>query len=103
MAKYKLHGEEGYVQNTETMGVIPDDPMNSDYQEYTKWLEEGNLPDPWKTTAELNAEKYAKEIDDDIEKDDKVKLKEKRDKSIQKLKQEGKLPQNYVDPWFPEE
>ena len=25
---------------------IPFDPANTDYQEYLKWLEEGNLPSP---------------------------------------------------------
>jgi hypothetical protein len=43
-------GQE-YKQITKTNnGVfelsIPDDPANTDYQEYLKWLAEGNTPEP---------------------------------------------------------
>ena len=27
-------------------GIIPFDPDNTDYQEYLKWLAEGNTPEP---------------------------------------------------------
>jgi len=27
-------------------GIIPFDPANTDYQEYLKWLDEGNTPLP---------------------------------------------------------
>ena len=29
-----------------TIGAIPFDPANTDYQEYLKWLAEGNTPLP---------------------------------------------------------
>ncbi len=54
MTKYKLHGSG--VINTETNTSIPNDPRNSDWQQYQVWLSEGNTPDLWKTPAEIAAE-----------------------------------------------
>ena len=58
--KYKLHGEEGYVQDTGTMGVIPNSMDNMDYVKYKEWEVLGNTPDAWKTKEELDAEKASK-------------------------------------------
>lgn len=35
-----------FLDNT----FIPFDPANTDYQEYLKWLEEGNTPEPAEET-----------------------------------------------------
>tara|TARA_B110000503_G_scaffold42072_1_gene68986 strand:- start:466 stop:621 length:156 start_codon:yes stop_codon:yes gene_type:complete len=46
---YKLstlvNGEQKSVQRTTDFAVIPFDPANTDYQEYLKWLAEGNVPE----------------------------------------------------------
>jgi hypothetical protein len=53
MITYKLcpkdpvTGEEFLcVQRLPDTTFIPVDPANRDYQEYLKWLEEGNTPEP---------------------------------------------------------
>lgn len=45
---YKLSKSEEYIcikRLTDNV-FIPMDPANTDYQEYLKWLEEGNTPLP---------------------------------------------------------
>jgi len=29
------------------VSYIPEDPTNTDYQQYLAWLEEGNVPEEW--------------------------------------------------------
>jgi hypothetical protein len=49
---YKIHTTPidgiclGSVLLVDTNMVIPFDPANTDYQQYLKWLEEGNQPLP---------------------------------------------------------
>ena len=43
---YKLTRFQSEVIRTTDNACIPFDPDNTDYQEYLKWLEEGNTPEP---------------------------------------------------------
>jgi hypothetical protein len=43
---YKLTAAETIVQRLSDGATIPFDPANTDYQEYLKWLSEGNEPLP---------------------------------------------------------
>ncbi len=46
LIKSNFTGETNVVLNLETNFFIPFDPANTDYQEYLKWLDEGNTPEP---------------------------------------------------------
>jgi len=46
---YKLL-EENTVQRLSDNACIPFDPANTDYQEYLKWVAEGNQPLPAENT-----------------------------------------------------
>ena len=44
--KNKITQEIGSIQRLSDNAFIPLDPTNTDYQEYLKWLSEGNEPLP---------------------------------------------------------
>ena len=46
LTKSSLSGESFGVMRLTDNAFIPFDPDNTDYQEYLKWLEEGNEPLP---------------------------------------------------------
>ncbi|MEK9697182.1 MAG: phage tail assembly chaperone [Candidatus Poseidoniales archaeon] len=59
MTSYQLYpdhpvfGERVYIKKTESDGTtchIPDNPQSPDYQEYLKWVAEGNTPEPAEDT-----------------------------------------------------
>ena len=43
---YKLTKDSNTIQRTTDNAFIPLDSSNTDYQEYLKWLAEGNTPEP---------------------------------------------------------
>jgi len=47
---YKLTNQDT-VQRIADNAFIPFDPANTDYQEYLKWLDEGNIPLPADTAT----------------------------------------------------
>ncbi len=46
LIKNQLTNETNMVLRVADNAFIPFDPANTDYQEYLKWLEEGNEPLP---------------------------------------------------------
>ena len=46
IVKTDVLGSSKTIQNVENNTLIPFDEANTDYQEYLKWLSEGNQPLP---------------------------------------------------------
>jgi hypothetical protein len=46
LAPKNTSNKQDTVFNLVTNTAIPFDPANTDYQEYLKWLAEGNTPEP---------------------------------------------------------
>ncbi len=45
MSLYRLTQQSSIIRTSDNT-VIPNDPANSDYQQYQLWLSQGNVPDP---------------------------------------------------------
>jgi hypothetical protein len=41
------------IVKVDGMAWIPQDPANTDYQQYLAWLEEGNVPEEWNPGGEV--------------------------------------------------
>ena len=49
---HPVYGKTTSVQRLADNAFIPFDPANTDYQEYLKWIAEGNEPLPAESPAE---------------------------------------------------
>ena len=63
---YKLNHNSTSITRLLDSASIPNDPQNTDYATYLKWLEEGNTPEPAFTEAELAQQVADKAIQDAI-------------------------------------
>lgn len=81
------------IMDNEEGHTIPLSEANRHYREYLEWVEAGNTPDPMFTEAEWDAVQASKQK----LKDKKLVDKELRKDTIQRLKDEGKLPPDYTE------
>jgi len=47
MTEYQLTANPHMILRTRDQAWIPDDPANSDYAEYLRWVEDGGVADPY--------------------------------------------------------
>ena len=52
---YTLTASPDIIVRDEDQAFIPADPDNVDYQEYCRWLDEGNEPTPYTPPAEAKS------------------------------------------------
>jgi len=67
MARYKVHAEDGSIQDMETMGVFDPNALQIDANEYRAWLERGNVPDPMDPDPALVVDEVQAERDKVLE------------------------------------